>query len=359
MKKLSIIMLALAFAIVSAGAAFAGDVSMTGKYVFDGEDRSDNTGAEGAWYDDDLDITLKITEGNVTAGLALEISDDETFDGGDINNSTGGGTSFVNDYYVMYQAMDNLSLKFGQYGYTFGNAIGAYAYGGHNVQANYGLDAADISLILSKIEEDGEDDDDSMILTVNVKEAGPFTKLGFAYISETNDASGDDEEGFIGLEAALPIGPVAFSLEYGSFSSDGAGDGGNYMLFGFGLDELVGFDLDLLVFNSNEDLDASMFGNDYDAMKILTGDIAETTWAALAASYAYNDNLTLAGKALVYGVAGPDDDTIGMEFDLSGTYALADNASYAAGYASWAPGDIAGADDDTYTKLWHRLTFTF
>jgi hypothetical protein len=358
MKKFYIIMLALAVAVAMAVPAVAGDFSIKGQYVFDGETGEDSAGNTNAFYDDDLDLDLDIVEGDVSFHWDLELSDDQRFDGEEQENA------LYDNYYVTYQATDALSVKIGEYAIGFAGSRAADGVGNRNIGVGYALDAADIFLLFAKEDEgntsstvaygpDFEDDDDILALTVTVKEAGPLTKLNFLYASATNELSaGDDDASIIGVGAALPAGPVSLDIEYASVTSDvTADDGGTYMMLVVGMDELVGFDLDLTYYAADAEWTAA-FGEDWDPMKIFT-DITDMTFIKLNASYAYNDDLSLAAAMLLSAEndAGAD---YGTEFDVSGTYTLADNASYAAGYASYSP-DVG----DGVTKMWHRLTLSF
>ena len=79
-------MLALAFAVSFAGSALAfhqgdegtseGSLGISGKYTVDAETYEDNNGTKGAWYDDDLEVVIRVNQGSVTGVIALEISDD-------------------------------------------------------------------------------------------------------------------------------------------------------------------------------------------------------------------------------------------------------------------------------------------
>jgi hypothetical protein len=345
MKKFYIIMLALVVGAAMAVPAMAGDFSIKGQYVFDGEDR-DIAGAESAFYDDDLDLDLDVVMGDVGFHWDLELSDDESFDG------IGQANALYDNYFVTYQATDALSVKIGEYAIGFNGSRAADGLGNRNIGIGYALDAADIFLLISKEVEGGEDDNDAMGVTVAVKEAGPLTKLNFLFANTTNEVTAaSDDSSIIAVGAALPAGPVSLDLEFASASSDIAGNDGTYMMVVIGLDELVGFDLDLTYYAADDEWNA-IFGEDWDPMKIFV-DITDMTFIKLNASYAYNDDLKLAAAALVSAEDDAGNDA-GTEFDVSGTYTLADNATYAAGYASYSPDTGDGS-----TKLWHRLTLKF
>ena len=130
MKKLSIIMLALALALVMAVPAMAihvgspdspdGELGVTGRYQFDGESR-DIDGETHAFFDDDLDIAFKWGMGDVVAYVSLEMSD-RIFEGGnggsrdseDTNDDTNFKVPAVDNYYIEWAAMDTLKLKIGE-----------------------------------------------------------------------------------------------------------------------------------------------------------------------------------------------------------------------------------------------------
>ncbi len=230
MKKLSIILLALAFALVMAVPAMAihvgsdqtaeGGLGITGTYKIDGQS-DDRDGTKEEWYDDDFELVMKYSTGAVTAVIDLEISDDGTYDGKDVQRGnvtvpttppdTDTRTKLVDNYWVSYQAMDALMLKFGEYSCGFARVISTDGACGHNIQGTYSLDQADITLILSKITEGtdagGDDGDvDETVLKVDVKEAGPFDTLAIYYNSMTDDtAAAGPEVSYTGIDLALPI----------------------------------------------------------------------------------------------------------------------------------------------------------
>ena len=360
MKKLSIILLALAFALVMTVPALAihigddgtaeGGLGITGTYKIDGQSNDDD-GTKSAAYDDDFEVVLKFATGPVVATIDLEISDDGSYDGKDITR----GADIVDNYYVTYQAMDALMFKFGEYSCAFGRAIGTDGACAHNIQATYSLDAADITLILSKEDELGEDDDDAMVIKVDVKEAGPFTTLSLASYTDANDGSGDPESSYTGLDVALPIGPVAFAMEYGANGSDNEG---NFMLFEIGLEELIGFDVTINYFMSSDDYLAPYSGDDYAPLGVFFDEVndGQTDATALWVDFGYgvNDNLSVSAAVLAMAENDAGDD-LGTEFDVGMKYKLADNVTYQASYASFTEGDV----EPDRSELFHRLTLKF
>ncbi|MDT8365671.1 MAG: hypothetical protein RRA15_04160, partial [bacterium] len=90
MKKLSIILLALALALVFTVPAMAihigddrdaaGSLGINGKYVLDGE-KVDYDGDEAAWYDNDVDVNFTWNMGDVTVRWRAELDDTEGLQG--------------------------------------------------------------------------------------------------------------------------------------------------------------------------------------------------------------------------------------------------------------------------------------
>jgi hypothetical protein len=370
MKKLSIILLALAFALVMAVPAMAihigddqtaeGGLGITGTYKIDGEAR-DVDGVTDEFYDDDFEVVLKFSTGPVTATIDLEISDDGSYDAKNITRSA----DIVDNYYLTYQAMDSLQFKFGEYSCGFARVISTDGACGHNVQGMYSLDAADITLILSKLVEGsdsgGDDGDtDSMVLKVDLKAAGPFDTLALYYNNITSELNTPDAEvSYTGVDVALPLGPVAFAMEYGALGGDGEG---NFMVFEIGLGDLVGFDVGINYFQSSDDYTAAFSGNDWAPMNIYGDNINEMLYDTSAIwvtfGYGVNDKLSLSAAALVQ-AENDAGDAYGSEFDVGMKYKLADNVTYQASYASYAEGDAVDPEDVDYTELFHRLTLKF
>ena len=378
MKKLSIILLALAFALVMTVPALAvhvgddgtaeGGLRITGTYKGDGESR-DVDGVKDEFYDDDMEVVLKFSTGDVTATIDLEISDDGTYDG----KNRSGVDNLIDNYYVTWQAMDALMLKMGEYSCAFGRAIGTDGACAHNIQATYMLDAADIGLILAKVEEgqDGDDDGDidSMVLKVDVKEAGPFDTLNLYYNNITDEtAAAGPEFSYTGIDVALPLGPVGFAMEYGAHGGDADG---NFMVFEIGLGDLVGFDLNVNYFMSSDDYLAAFSGNDWAPLLIFGDNINEFWYDVTAiwadASYDVNDKLSI-WAAVLASAENDAGDGYGSEFDVGLNYKLADNVTYGASYGSYSEGDGVlvsdgeggtNLEDTDYTELWHRITLKF
>jgi hypothetical protein len=387
MKKLSIVLLALAFAIVSAGAVFAGDPDISGKYVIDSEDLNWDDD-QNAWWDVDIDVYFTWTEGNSTVYWRAELADTDDV-------ASGKGTNIVDDLWISYQFNDNLKLKVGEY-FMATNPIADDTTGGWNVQLMYGMDAVDLSVTIDK-EVEGLDttgantedaDIDRYILDANFKEAGPLTKLNFRYVSETNEAASEGAS-LMAVKFALPAGPVTIDGEYGTFSGTngiavsgtdapkyglaGAVDPGDidaegdYMMFTFGLDELVGFGLDIGYLATSEDLYA-LWQEDFAPFQIILDDIspaaesnANVTAIWVGGDYAYNDNLTLGATYIMASLtddAGANDagDTFGSEIDLIANYKFADNVSYKFAIGMFSEGDISVGDA---TKVMQRITVTF
>ncbi|UCG37717.1 MAG: hypothetical protein JSV00_05785, partial [bacterium] len=230
MKKLSIILLALALAVFFAGSAMAfhegdegtaeGALGITGTYTLDGEINQDNAGGDSRWFDDDLEVVIRVNMLGVTGVIDLEISDDETFDGNDTEGDS--SDSLIDNYWVEWNAMDNLKVKMGEYALTFGKAVFIYADPpAHHIGLIYsGLDNATLSFFLGKVDEgattndeSSDDDIDSMSLLINVKGVDFFKKLDIIYVSATaaDDATATfgDSASYIGLDTAFSAGPVA------------------------------------------------------------------------------------------------------------------------------------------------------
>jgi hypothetical protein len=379
MKKLSIILLALALALVMSVPAMAihigeddspeGSLGISGKYQFDGEAR-DVDGTKSDFYDDDFDLTLVMIKGPVKGYVNLEIADSNPWEGTDNSevgpsppNNGNNRSQIVDNYYVEWSAMDNLKVKIGEYGLSFGRNIGTDSAGARNIQLTYMLDAVDISAAMMR-ENDGtndgaeDDDDDTLYIMLSAKEAGPFTTLDVVNYNQTNDATGGSEDSYTGVDLALPIGPVGLGFEYGANGGDLDGD---FMLVEIGLEELVGFDVNVNYFASSDDYSA-YDGNDFAPAMILgdqvNGDLEDITVIWVDASYKVNDNLTVSGQAVV---SAEDDagDAYGNEFDVGLKYQIADNVTYKAAYGTYSEGDFGSGGDVDRTELFHRLEFTF
>ncbi len=370
MKKLSIILLALALALVFTVPAMAvhlgddqspdGSIGINGRYQFDGEAR-DVDGAKSAWFDDDLDVGLVWIKGDVKALVGLEIADTGTWAGSSHDLGSATGTSnVVDNYYVEWAAMDALKVKIGEYGLAFGRNIGTDGSGARQIQLTYSLDALDITGALIKNADSGttgEDDNDELYIKLSGKEAGPFTKLEVASYTQQNDIS-VTENSYIGLDLAIPLGPVDIAFEYGANGGDLDGD---FMLLDLGI-MLANIDLGLNYFISSDDYLAPYDGNDWAPAMILgdqvNGDVADMSAIWITAAYGVNDKLKVGGGAVV--AAENDAGTeYGTEVDVYLTYQIADNISYKLAYGSYSAGDFGGADDVDRTEAFHRIQFNW
>lgn len=371
MKKFSITLLALALALVFTVPAMAislgddqspeGSIGFSGRYQFDGEAR-DVDGVKTDWFDDDLDLSIILIKGDVKALIGLEIADTNPWEGSD--NQTSGVTNVVDNYYVEWSAMDNLKVKIGEYGLSFGRAIGTDTAGARQIQVTYSMDAVDITGALIKNASDitNEDDDDELYLKLSAKEAGPFTKLDVVSYTQMNDVSAN-ENSYIGVDLALPLGPVDLGFEYGANGGDLEG---TFMLIEIGLEELVGFDLGVNYFVSSDDYTGPYDGNDWAPGMILgdqvNGNVGDMTAIWLNAKYAVNDKLSIGGIAILSAEndAGTE---YGTEIDVALMYKIADNIDYKLGYGTYSEGDFgAGSpvgDDVDRTEIFHRLQFKF
>jgi hypothetical protein len=404
MKKLYIVLLALVVGVFFASTALAfhegsegtaeGALGVSGTYYFDAESTDGNDGSERRGYDDDLEIVLRLNKGTVTGVIDFEISDDGTWDGSNISRGTNlnasndyvvmgtpGGNAIVTDtntvtklidnYWIEWAAMDDLTVKIGEYSNSFGRAVLIYADPpAHVIGFKYsGLDAAALGLYLGKIDEGSttntDDDVDSITLTANFK-IEALSKANFIYI--TADADGDTST-YIGADLGLTAGPVALGFEYGAVTSDTfAVDGGNFMVAEVGLDELIGFDLNINYFSSNEDFNVDGFGwghRDFYPYKI-TGwtdvngpdDLTDMTLIGLSASYGLNDKATLSGKILASGESR--DMALGTEVDVRLTYKFDDNVTGYFDVATLSPdSEYYGPFDDSVTDMRARLLFKF
>ena len=373
MKKFSVILIAIAFVASMVVPAVAGDVSISGSYVFDAQSkvsRNDTTLAE---YDDDLDLTLVVSKGDVKATVKLEVTDDQGWDGGDIVNATGtaGGVQLVNDYYVEVAnvgGVDGLGLKIGQYGVSHGTAIGFDSQGGHNLGILYSMEQADLALYIGKEDEEGADpetDRDLLTLQASLKGIDVLTKANLTYASRTEEGAANEDATFLGIDVAFDAGPVPISIEYDSIATDvAATDGGTALHVGIQFDELVGGDLNLTYVSTNEEW-GTVFGSDWDPLMNVTTyenqGFLETTLIWIDGSYKIDDKITLKAAALLMGTRGSAaDDSVGTEFDIHGVYALSEGTSLTATYSSWAPGDYytsTGDETSTITRL--RLKSVF
>jgi hypothetical protein len=366
MKKLSIILLALAFALVMTVPALAihigsegtseGSLGITGKYQFDGQIDDDDNGTK-AYYDDDLEVVMRFMTGDIKATIDWEISDRNPL-AGHSNDIT-----LIDNYFIEWQATDALKFKAGEYALGFGRKLVLYNEGGSGLTISYALDTVNVALSHHKSSErtdasgDDADSTDNMI-TVNVMEAGPFTKLNFVYLMSEVESStvplvAESSDNYTGVDLALGLGPVGLGFEYGSLGGDVAE--GTIMVADIDLADLVGFDLGVHYLVGSDDLDASPFdgGDDYTPLGVFldqnASDQADVTALWLTVGYAVNDQLSLSGAALVQ--AENDEYNAGL------AYKIADNVLYKASYASFSEGDVAYSGDRTET--FHRIQFTF
>ena len=376
MKKLSIILFALALGLVMTVPAMAihvgdpdspeGELGITGRYQFDGETR-DIDGETQAFFDDDLDVAFKWGMGDVVAYVSLEMSD-RTFAGsnGGSADSSANKVPAVDNYYIQWQAMDALSVKIGEYGMSFGRNIATDGAGASNIQLTYSLDALDISGALTKNVEDGtvgdDDDNDEIILRLTAKEAGPFTKLSVISYTQMNDAT-TTENSYMGVDLALPIGPVDLAFEYGGNGGDLEG---NFMLLYVGLPDLGKIGINLAFFQSSDDYLAIYDGNDWSPVIIygdnVNGEMLDTSAMWVEFTYDINDKLRVGAQVL--GMAENDaGDAWGTEIDLGLNYKIADNISYKLAYGTYSQGDATAAQltagDVDRTELFNRLEFLF
>jgi len=389
MKKFSVIFVAVAFAMslaVPAMAVHFGSLgtgptpavdegfSISGSYTIDAEDFTDRDDTKTQWFDDDLEVVLKVNKGDVTAVVDLEVSDNESFDG-----SKASSPNLIDNYWVQLDNFitDGLGLKIGEYSISFAKKVVVYAEGAHVIGLKYGIDNFDLGLYIAKNDEnktDPETDEDMTILTANVKGVDFFKKLNFIFITDSDESPADTRSGdygYTGIDAAFDLGPVPVTIEYGAISDDaGTGnDGGTFYVATANFKELVNFDLGLEYYSGNEDMGEITFGsNDYFPLMIYgfrsgdNGGFQDVNLAILTAGYKYSDDISLKAKVLVQGKEGSSmgDGDVGTEIDLHATVKLASNASATLTYATWAPGDAyAAPDDNTATDLRARLKLTF
>ncbi len=387
MKKFILLVLAVVFA---AAPALAGDVALSGKYWFQGYQLSEGDASD-AWYIDDYELIVKVTQGDVQAVVDLEVNDanrNELFGNGptgdlpyDRPRHSGAGSlsdDIVDQYYVTGKVMDGLVLKAGSYYLSFGANIAIFRQGGFNIGGVYSLDSVDLGLTIAKLAEgdnttgDFKDaDTDLNIITANFKKAGPFTKLNLilgmmmaeeatapAVVAETSDT-------FFGAEFALPVGPVALSGELGTFSGDLKS--GDYLYVVAGLKDVVGFDFNAhLLYSTLPDAGKSFGWSEafQPLLILLNNDLAYANFAnsdltalLLTGSYAVNDKITIGGALLPLAQGTDSGDAIGTEIDVTATYKAADNFTIMAGLGDvmW---DDAISSDDTML-LTTKATFSF
>jgi hypothetical protein len=361
MKKLSIILLALAIAATMAvPVVMAGDVSMDGAYMLRGR-ADDNDGDTNNYFQHELDLNVNVKSGDVTFHWDIELADKDLFDGTGLSFDR---TDTADDlpkgiwdgFYVKWQATDALAFQAGIYGVSDNNTLMFYSAGnGDGIMGlMYKLEGWNIAGYLSKQVDAAEDDETEMILKAS-GDLGPAA-VSFMYGNRVNDATpADDDSAAIYADVDVMAGPVGVNFAYGGLSGDTAGDGGNIMILHLGLEELVGFDLGVTTIITNEDWAGTTFGNDYGYGELEDYDDApDQQMVGLEAGYSVNDNLSLNGLVVVMNDLGDAGDGP-TEFDAGLKYKMADNVTYKAGYATRAANDTS-ADK---TRLWHRIDFKF
>ena len=108
MKKLSVILLALAIA-AFAVPAMAGEVTMDGEYTVGGF--SESNGSDSAMFEHELDLNIDVTSGDVSFHWDVELSEG-AFDTDVADNDAAG---VYDAFYVKWQATDALATKIGVY----------------------------------------------------------------------------------------------------------------------------------------------------------------------------------------------------------------------------------------------------
>ena len=367
MKKLSVILLALAIA-AFAVPAIAGEVSMDGEYGLGGY--AESNGSDVNRFEHWLDLNIEVTSGDVTFHWDVELADTDVFDDhGSLGLPSGPGyiggdapRGVWDNFWVKWQATDALAFKGGIYGVSDNLALvfDSAMYADGTMGLEYALDAFDLGAYLSK-QTDGDEDDDTEMLFTAAGELGPAA-MSLVYGQRTADAGlGGDEGSVIYFDADFGIGPVGVMFAYGSVSNDDdpGQDGGTIMVVDVGMEDLVGFDLTATIINTNEDWGGSHFGNDYGYAKILDfDDAADAMVVGLAAGYDVNDNLSIGALMVAMNDEGDAGDGP-TEIDVEMGYGFADNVSYAAGYAMVSAGDTGSSFDEDATKLWHEIVIEF
>lgn len=352
MKKLSVILLALAFTAAMAVPAIAGELSVKGAMELDLESRSiDNaTDDERFWIDDDTDITFTLKQGDVTFVWRAEVSDG-TWEG----HSNAGKANLVDDFHLTWKVNDALSFKAGEYALSFGrDGLSWYNQGGHNLGVMYNLDPVKLAFYYAKVDEDddltGDDEDvNHYVLTADFGKPGPFTRMMLGYIME-DDQVLDEDTSSMAIDAALALGPVALALEAASNGGDNAD--GIYYLLEVGLEELVGFGLNLTYYMADEDYE-KYFNTDYGATYLF--DVVEdVTWLMVGADYGVTEKMTIGADAVVMSENDAGDDW-GQAVDVWAKYKFADNITAKATYGTWTDSDVQ--DDQTGMRL--RFNFAF
>ena len=378
MKKLSVILLALAIA-AFAVPALAGDVAMDGEYTFGGESWSNDVSDDYGLFYDELDLDIEVSMGDVLFHWDVEVTDDPWFDrsddeGGLNSDDTAPGqdNKIVDGMWVKWQATDAFSVKFGEYGWDGPNNLVTDGPGGGSgtIGLMYSLDVADLSFYLSRDDEgnrtyvDGvstfsrEEDVTTMGLIVEGA-IGPVD-AGLLYTQTTDEMTDDVDTSLVEVWGEFSVGPVGVWLDYGSVGADdsaGVTDGGTILNAEFGLDDLVGFGLTIGLVQTNEDYDGSPYADDWDVVKIYGDEWGDAMMVYLGAEYGVNDKLTVGLDALLMNDVDSDDGP--TEIDVWAGYSFADNVSVEAGYAMQTAndGDAVGYEDQDL--MWYELVFGF
>jgi len=409
MKKFLLIALAVAF---GATTAVAGDVTASGKYWLSGQMLDTKSSPAGnkvsdAFYLNDFQLNTTVTQGAVAAFINWEIVDSNKGElaGLSRNRHSNGVTDIVSNYYITYKASDALTLKTGSYGLQWGrglfisdtrNSTNTQGVVGYNIGVAYGLEMVDLGLTISQLAEADyvesatktvDADVVGYLLSAGFKKAGPFTKLNIYLLDVMQDkglftyvsgASPSKSATLIGVDFAVPAGPVALAGELGFFGGDIVGatavskSEGNYVELEAGFKELVGFDLNLGILYSSDKATSSTYGDNWSPLLLLGNnhltatnfDNGNKTLVWIAGSYAVNDKVTLGGVILPYAQATKvvtGSKKLGTEVDLTATFKLADNATYSASYGTVSFGDLGKAVfglKDAST-LYNKISFSF
>jgi len=367
MKKLSIILLALALAASFAVPVMAGDISADGSYMLRGRHTSNTITQD--YFQHELDLNLDVTSGNVKFHWDVELADKDLFDGTGLNfnrtDTTGDLPKGIWDgFYVQWQATDMLAFKAGIYGVSDNNTLMFYSAGNGDgiMGVKYKLDVADLGAYLSKqVDDHGDDNNDTTeMLFTAAGDLGPVA-ASLMYGTRTQDATpAADDSNAIYVDAAFDAGPVGVNFAYGSLSADDDTiDGGTIMLLNLNLMELVGFDLGLTSIITNADWQGTTFGNDYGYGELLDyDDVPDQTMISLEAGYKFNDKASVSGFAVVSNDEGDAGDGP-LEMDVTLAYQFEDNVKYRIGYANVAAGDDTSSVPEDINRLWHRIDFKF
>jgi len=355
MKKLSILLLALAFAAMLAVPAMAGDLSVDGEYTFGGErwsvDQMTPDEDYGLFYDE-FDVNVDLTVGDVTGHWELVLYDDSYFDRSTTDDDL---RALVDMTMITWSVNDALSVQFGDYGIAWGNdlVVDDAGKGSGTIGILYSLDAADLAFYLSRDQEgrEGVEDDNTTMGVTAEGEIGP-AEVGLIYLQTTNDLLVDSDWGLVDVYGNFTVGPVGVTLEYGSVSADfDTGDGGTIILAEFGLGDLVGFDCNVGLVQTNEDWYGTPYDDDFDRAKIYDLELNDMQMVYANAEYGVDDATAVGIKAILMNDVGGDDGP--TEIDGYVTHSFADNVNVEAGYASMTGND---ADVDA-TLMWYEFVF--